>query len=257
MGYAMLKKRLIGVITVKDGLAVQSIGYRRYLPLGKPWCIAENLDRWGIDEILVLSIDRTEKNIGPDYKLLSSLAKAKLTTPLIYGGGISNKNEANKVIHAGADRICLDALLHECPHLVREIADVLGVQAIIGVLPLSKIADGVQWYNYRTKKSGKFTDELIKLFSDGMISEALIIDWKSEGHFNSFDDSIINCLPFNVPQIVFGGISEQSQMHKLLTCGNVSAISVGNFLNYKEHAVQKIRLSLSEQNIRSALFESY
>ncbi len=251
----MLKKRLIGVITVKDGMAVQSIGYQRYLPLGKPWCIAENLDRWGVDEILILSIDRTKKNIGPDYELLSSLVKAKLTTPLIYGGGVFNKNDANKVIHAGADRICLDALLHEQPHTVREIADVLGVQAIIGALPLSKIGDSVQWYNYRTNKSYKFTNELIQLFSDGIISEVLIIDWKNEGRFNGFDYSIIENIDFNVPQIVFGGISEHSQMNKLLSYDSVAAISIGNFLSYQEHTVQKIKQSLSEQNLRSAVFE--
>lgn len=32
----MLKKRLIGVVTVKNGWAVQSFGYRRHLPLGVP-----------------------------------------------------------------------------------------------------------------------------------------------------------------------------------------------------------------------------
>ena len=57
----MLKKRLIGVITVKDDWAVQSIGYKSYLPLGKPKIIAENLDRWGVDEIICLSIDRSIK----------------------------------------------------------------------------------------------------------------------------------------------------------------------------------------------------
>ena len=52
----MLKKRLAGLITVLDGWAVQSIGYKKYLPLGRPEIIAENLERWGVDEILVLSI---------------------------------------------------------------------------------------------------------------------------------------------------------------------------------------------------------
>ena len=55
----MVKKRLVGVITVKDGWAVQSFGYERYLPLGRPEVIAENLDRWGADEILLQCIDRS------------------------------------------------------------------------------------------------------------------------------------------------------------------------------------------------------
>ena len=252
----MLKKRLIGVITVKDGLAVQSIGYQRYLPLGEPWCLAENLDRWGVDEILILSIDRTGQNKGPDYELLSSLAKAKLTTPLIYGGGISNKNDAKKVIHAGADRISLDAVLNDNPLAVRDIADVLGVQALIAALPLDKSEHGIQWYDYRKKESKDFSRELIQLFSDGIISEVLLIDWKNEGRFNSFDESIIKNIPFTVPQIVFGGISEYTQVNKLLSYDNVTAVSIGNFLNYREHTIQKIKQSLSEQHLRTAVFQS-
>ena len=57
----MLKKRLIGVITVLDGWAVQSFGYKKYLPLGKPKILAKNLDNWGADEILIQSINRTRK----------------------------------------------------------------------------------------------------------------------------------------------------------------------------------------------------
>ena len=104
----MNKKRLIGVIIVKNGIAVQSISYKSYLPLGKPWCLAENMDRHGIDEILLLSIDRSVNKLGPDYELLESISKAKLSVPLIYGGGISSKVEAIKVINKGADRIVLD-----------------------------------------------------------------------------------------------------------------------------------------------------
>ena len=41
----MIRKRLVGVITVKDSLAVQSFGYKNYLPLGNPEILVENLDR--------------------------------------------------------------------------------------------------------------------------------------------------------------------------------------------------------------------
>ena len=82
----MLRKRLIAVVTVLDGLAVQSFGYQRYLPLGKPECLVENLDRWGVDEIFVQVIDRSARNLGPDLGLLLRLGSLGLETPLIYGG---------------------------------------------------------------------------------------------------------------------------------------------------------------------------
>ena len=55
-----MKKRLIGVITIKDDLAVQSFGFKNYLPLGKPEILVKNLDIWGADEILINDISRTK-----------------------------------------------------------------------------------------------------------------------------------------------------------------------------------------------------
>ena len=86
----MIKKRMIGTIVVKNGQAVQSFGYQNYLPIGKPRCLAENLDRWGVDEIIILSIDRSKYNLGPDLNTLKEIANEGIKTPLIYGGGIFN-----------------------------------------------------------------------------------------------------------------------------------------------------------------------
>ena len=84
----MIQKRLIGVITVKQGWAVQSFGYRRHLPMGRPEVVAENLDRWGVDEILLQCIDRSRHGLGPDLALLERISRKGLATPLIYQGGI-------------------------------------------------------------------------------------------------------------------------------------------------------------------------
>ena len=54
MHYENTLLRLIGAVIVRGGIAVQSIGYKKWLPLGKPECLVQNLDRWGADEIVVL-----------------------------------------------------------------------------------------------------------------------------------------------------------------------------------------------------------
>ena len=101
----MLKKRLVGVVTIKDGWAIQSMGYKRYLPLGKPECLVENLDRWGADEILVQVIDRSVNGQHPDFDLLERVARLGLETPLIYCGGIRTDEDGVRAIQAGADRL--------------------------------------------------------------------------------------------------------------------------------------------------------
>ena len=46
--------RIIGSIFHFNGMAVQSIGFSRYLPIGDVHIVAENLNNWGVDEILLL-----------------------------------------------------------------------------------------------------------------------------------------------------------------------------------------------------------
>ena len=52
----MLTTRIIGVINVLDYIAVQSINFEKFLPLGRPDIAISYLNRWGIDEIIVLDI---------------------------------------------------------------------------------------------------------------------------------------------------------------------------------------------------------
>ena len=132
----MLKKRVIGSIIVKNGWAVQSIGYESYLPLGRPEIIAENLDRWGADEIIIQCIDRTKGALGPDFKTIESIASKGITTPLIYAGGIASSLDCIKVIKSGADRIAVDEMLRSSPSDLKKAASILGSQAIVGCLPI-------------------------------------------------------------------------------------------------------------------------
>lgn len=253
--FVMLKKRLVGVITVKDGWAVQSFGYRRHLPLGRPECLAENLDRWGADEIVVLCIDRSRQGLGPDFPLLKRLGALGLSTPLTYGGGVHTVEQAAMVIQSGAERLCVDAALHSDPQPVRDMAALVGAQALIAVLPLSVEGREVRWYDYRSCQSVALAKSVSSLFSDGVVSEALVIDWRHEGEPNAFDMDLVRHFPIDgVPLITFGGLSDSAQLASLLALPRVSAVGVGNFLSYSEHAVQTFKQDLAEMPLRPPVY---
>ena len=251
----MLKKRLIGVITVKAGIAVQSFGYRRYLPLGSPECLAENLDRWGVDEILVLCIDRSHNRLGPNLALLSRLGALGLSTPLSYGGGVHTLADAVQTIEAGAERLCLDTVLHADSKAVRDMAALLGSQALIAALPMVMFNGTAMRYAYPQDSLLPYSEETNRLFDEGVVSEALLIDAVHEGQRNAFDSELVRCFPRpRTPLIVFGGISEPAQVSLLLDQKTVVGVAVGNSLNYTEHAVQILKQKVQAHSLRPAIF---
>jgi cyclase len=251
----VISKRLVGVVTVKDGHAVQSFGYKRYLPLGKPEVLVENLDRWGADEILLQCIDRSRAGSGPDFALLQRVAHKGLATPLIYAGGIRGADDARAVINAGADRVCVDALLHEGADRCAEISEALGAQALIGAFPLTLEGGALRWLDYRSRALRQLGDDVLELLRTGVISEALVIDHVHEGNPGAFELGLLAGFPVAMPLIAFGGLSEASQLAAVLQQTSVVAAAVGNFLSYREHAVQAYKQQMVWLPLRTAYYE--
>ena len=246
----MLKKRLIGVVTVRNGWAVQSFGYRRYLPLGRPECLVENLDRWGADEILVQVIDRSIDDQGPDFDLLARLGRLGLETPLIYGGGIATSDHAVRAIQSGADRVTVDHVLHRAPDEVRRMSARLGAQALIAAVPV-RFADTVMRRDYRARQCLPFGDDVPALIADRAVSELMLIDWQNEGGTTGFEPCRLADLPCpDVPLILFGGFADPLTTQRFLEHPAVAAVAVGNLFAYREHAYQTYKRAVASDMLR-------
>ena len=153
---------------VRQGLAVQSFGYKRWLPLGKPEFLVENLNHWGADGIVVLATDR--KNNGPDLELIKRLGSLGLSTPLIYGGGILTS------IHRSYSRRCrtfnFDTALSRNQGEIMAMGKTVGVQALIASIPLIQNNKGaVQHISHRTGILAKLPDSIKTLIATEKVSE--------------------------------------------------------------------------------------
>lgn len=247
----MLRKRLLGTVLVRQGWAVQSFGYRRWLPLGKPECLVENLDRWGADGIVVLAIDRGDQ--GPDLPLIERLGALGLSTPLTYGGGLRHEADARAAVRAGAERLVLDTVLEENPAAVEEIAHAVGVQALVAALPLLRDANGVvQHWLHRRCEALPISLAIRELVAQEAVSELLAIDVAGEGEGQGFDVDLLEAVaPLGtLPLLAFGGLATADQMRQLLCRPRLSGVLVGNALNYREHSIGHLKAALTDQPLR-------
>ncbi len=260
----MIHKRLVGVITVKQGWAVQSIGYKRHLPLGRPEVVAENLDRWGVDEILLQCIDRSRHGLGPDLALLERISRKGLATPLTYQGGIRSVADGVAVVQAGAERIALDSLLRDDPQQAAELAVPLGAQALIAAVPVSRGNSGdsgdsgdsgaLHWLDHRNGRAAPLSADVLAVLHSGAFSELLLIDWRNEGRPGGFDAGLLAMDLPRLPLIVFGGLSEAAQLRQVFGHPAVAAAGVGNSLAWREHAVQALKTQLRGLPLRPPVY---
>ncbi len=246
----MLRKRLLAAVTVRAGRAVQSIGYKRFLPLGDVACLVENLDRWGADGIVVLSIDRHLE--GPDLDLLKRLSKLKLSTPLTYGGGVRNADQALQAVQFGAERLVIDRALSDAPKQIAGIAESVGRQALIASIPLCKNKNGeVEHWRHWQNSSHPLRPWLVNNQWQQHVSEILTIDVHAEGGQQGPDASLWSeLIRFDLPLLTFGGYSCTNQIKSSLKQPGIAAVVIGNALNYKEDSIRILKDQLSGLPLR-------
>ena len=252
----MIKKRIAASVVVKNNRAVQSFAYDKYLPLGSVEIIVQNLDRWGVDDIVILNIDRTSNKLGPNLDAIKKISSIPISTPLTYGGGISCLKDALDVISNGAERIVIDSLFINKPNEIKKISEVIGSQAIIISIPVKVIDGNAFHFDYIKNKLTKININKIKKY-ELLVSELLIIDVDSEGYSGEYNKNIIELFSdINLGLICYGGVGLFEKGTNLLDIPSVNAVAYGNVLNYGELFFQKVKKSLSKskQKLRRSIF---
>jgi cyclase len=246
----MLSKRLIASIFIKNGIVVKSHGYQFWRPAGHLATALLNLDRWAVDEIIVVDISRRGKI---DNETLKEIRKAKISTPLVYGGGIRSLNDVHDLLNAGCDRILLETLLFNNDETLQDICNTVGKQALIASLPLA-VRDGIicgnfTSYDHLLMESDSLSQPLNTLWSHyrGLpVSEILITDTDNEGKFGYFSGAISSAVlaqctdPEDKDLLWFGGLGTNLQ-DKLLAHSKTVGVVYGNINFEHELQMQKIR----------------
>jgi cyclase len=257
----VLKNRLIGVIIIRKGIVVQSIGFNKYLPIGVPDIAVEFLNKWGIDEIIALNIDNSKYGEEKNFELVSSISK-QINVPLTYGGGINEVKDIEKIIHAGADKISLNSNIFKNFELISEGAKYFGSQSIIVSIDAKNTGKG----NYSSFSNSGSVDQNISpenlaiKAQDYGAGEILINSIDRDGAKNGYDLNLIDNIlkVVDIPVIVCGGVGHPEHFRQGLKIG-ATAVAAANFFNYFEHSVivSKYFLKINNENIRLDSYTDY
>lgn len=251
----MLKKRVIAGIFVRNGWAVQSIGFSRYLPVGDPAILAETYDRWQVDEIVLADLSATERGTGPDAALVERVSAA-VATPLTAIGGISSVDDVRAVIANGADKAGVNSAAYGDPQLLRRIADVYGRQCVVASIDAVRAPGGGDAGGHRLYcrtadvPDMPVADWALRL-EDAGAGEILLNCVDRDGARTGFEQDLIAevAARLTIPLIVLGGAGWPEDLRDVLSMPGVAAAGAGNIWGYSEHSVSYAKSWLADEDV--------
>ena len=256
----MLKKRIIANLIVKNGVVVQSIGFCKYLPVGKPEIAIDFLNNWGIDEIVLTDISASINKRGPDFEMIKKVSE-KCFVPLTIGGGISEIEQIKELLQCGADKVLLNQAAFYKPEFITQAATVFGNQCIIISIDSIKTKNGYEVYDYLLKKPINLKVEIYaQMAQRAGAGEILLNSVDRDGSYKGYDLSLIKKVSSNliIPVIACGGAKNAQHIAELFKETNVSAACAGNFFHFLEHSVNITKAFLkNEFNVRVETHADY
>ena len=251
----MLKSRLVACLIMRDGMIVQSFGFKQYLPIGSPKFAIEYVTRWDVDEIVFLDISATQQSRLIDGVVLEALSE-RCFVPLTVGGGISSVKQARQIVRAGSDKVSINSHALRDPKLISELAEVLGSQCVVVSIDAKQHADGhYQVFSHDQHSTTEIRVEDWALRCEQMgAGEIFLNSVDRDGSRSGYDLDLIDtvCSRVSVPVICCGGVGRFNHFTDGLNMG-ASAVAAANIFQHVEHSTILAKSHLLKDNVNVRL----
>lgn len=231
----MLTKRIIPCLDVKNDVVIKGVRFRDHCVIGDIVQLAKYYSSSGADELVFYDITASseDRHVGPHW--ISEIASI-LDIPFCVAGGIRTVAQAEKILHAGADKISINSPALECPSLIEELATVFGSQCVVVGIDTQFCDDNYYVFQYagdekKIKNSQKKTcDWLIEVQQRGA-GEIVLNCMNNDGVKKGYDIEQILLMQENisVPLIASGGAGIMQHFYELFQttkCNGALAASV-------------------------------
>jgi cyclase len=243
----MLKKRLIPILLLQNGLLVRSEKFTIHQIIGNPIHEVRRFNEWNVDELIYLDISRDNtydlrredskiKGLEEPWSILDEVS-GNCFMPLTWGGRIRSLEDIRARIRRGADKVSLNwAAVHQ-PNLITQGAKIFGAQAMVVSI------DAVRHHDGRTEAfidggrtaTGLRPGELARRAEEAGAGEILLQSIDRDGTGVGYDLALIEEVvsAISIPVIACGGVGRYEDYAKGIAAG-ASAVAAANIWHFKE-----------------------
>lgn len=248
----MLAKRIIPCLDIRNGKTVKGINFLNIKEVGDPVELGAKYAADGADELVFLDITASHEGRKTFVELVKRIA-AHLNIPFTVGGGISEMEDAGKLLAAGADKISINSAAVRNPKLIDQMAGNFGSQFVVVAIDARGDEQG-HWTV--TVNGGRIPTEK-ELFSwakeaeDRGAGEILFTSMNHDGTKNGFANEQLARLSeiLKIPVIASGGAGTREHFYDVFTKGKADAGLAASIFHYNEIPVPELKKYLREMGI--------
>lgn len=247
---------------MRGEMIVQSIGFKRYLPIGKPSIAVEFMRNWDVDEILLIDITASREGRPPNLAVVSQVSKACFV-PLTYGGGIQSVDQIRDLIRSGCDKVCVNSAALKDPALINAATQRFGNQCIVLSIDVQRRPDGADAVFDHLQGRALHWDPVdwAKQAESLGAGEILLNSVDRDGSRQGYDLTLVRRLvdAVGLPVIALGGVGKMEHFIEGVREGGASAVAAANIFTHTEHStiIAKAILKKAGVDIRLATAADY
>jgi cyclase len=250
-GPAMLSKRIIACLDVRDGRVVKGVNFEGLREAGDPAALARRYNAEGIDEIVILDVTATLENRQARAQTIAAVAR-EIFLPLAVGGGIRTEEDAAAAVEAGADKVSLNTAALQHPDLITTLASRYGSQAVVVAID-AKRKDGRVAVYARSGQAETPRDavEWAREAADRGAGEILLTSIDHDGTRDGFDCELTAAVStaVNIPVIASGGAGTFEHFADVFTGGRADAALAASIFHFNEHSVAELKQFLRARGV--------
>tara|TARA_B100001996_G_C18650261_1_gene589120 strand:- start:269 stop:1057 length:789 start_codon:yes stop_codon:yes gene_type:complete len=259
----MLKKRLIPILYIKNGLIVRSENFNEFKALGNVVNELRRYNEWDIDELFYIDISR-EKNYDSrrdDHKVqrvksikdILKLVSKECFMPLTFGGGIRDFETIDYYLKNGADKVVVNTLIHKDPDIIKKAVQNFGSQAIVAAIDFKQNDGDISFYcSHGLEKLDLTIEEMANVISALGCGELLITSIDKDGSGEGYDldgyNKIAEFFP-KIPKVIAGGAISTFDIEEAAREDLVSGVAAGNMFHFTENIYRITKKSLKSKEL--------
>lgn len=235
----MRRIRVIPVLLLKGRSLYKTISFKAPTYVGDPINSVKIFNDKGVDELIILDIAATREGKQPDLGFLREFSE-ECFIPLCYGGGINSVASAEAILRVGVEKVSVNTAALVRPQLIREIADAVGSQSIVGSVDVKrgflggvKVARTGSGVKATNLEPAAWARELVDLGAGEIMVNSVDLDGTGKGYELEVIRAVSQAV--NVPVIACGGAGNLDDFKQAVGAGAAAVAAGQMFVFHGRH----------------------